>query len=145
MRSNPKPPAEQGNIVTIRVDAPSAGNDWSLVVPPDRVWRLISLHALLTTDATAVTRLPLFSFLDGSDPYLATASTGGAPASVAYPVVIAPGTNPFNLSVGGIVWCGAPATLLLRAGDRITVTTANLAAADQYSQITLRVEEWKEI
>lgn len=144
MKRNPPPPQDQGNLITVRVDSPAAGAEFELTVPAGRVWRLISLRCLLTTDATVQTRLTNLDFLDGSDIYLSTGSSGGVPASTNGSVTLAPGTPPFNASATDLQWLGAPNNLLLRPGDIIRSRTENIVAADQYSQIVLRVEEWVE-
>ena len=144
MKRNPPPPTDQGNIITVRVDAPAAASEWSTVVPPGRVWRFISGHARFVADANVATRNLRLLVLDGSDVVTYGIPHSGVAASGDVQIGYNPSTYTALAVTAGNYNVALPVYLLLRPGDIITSQSTSLQAGDQYSEINLRVEEWVE-
>lgn len=119
---------------------PAAGAEWSIVAPGNATWRIVSVAATLTADATVASRFAEFIADDQSRTWYRQGTVGATTAAEASVYCGHTGaaqatfasTDNFPLPVGG---------LLLRPGHRLRSLTANLQAADQWSLITALVDE----
>lgn len=126
---------------TVRVTSLVAGTDWEVAPGGQRWWRVISFAATLTTSAAVPVRRPRFEALAGERVWvrLPVAADQAASLTVVYTghtavtrAGIVDGTQVVELPSAG---------LLVAPGDRFRVITAAIDAGDQWSAITLRVEE----
>lgn len=119
---------------------PAVGVDWFITAPGNATWRIVSIAATLTADATVATRSVEFIADDQSRTWYKQGTVGATTALEASVYCGHTGavqatfasTDNFPLPVGG---------LLLRPGHRLRSLTANLQAADQWSLITALVDE----
>ena len=135
-------PPEQGRVRVIVVADPSVGGEFSIDLPTGVRWEIKTVTGLLTTDANSGNRIPRLQIKDGSIIVAEFASDFVLLASDDMRYLWGPGlsqvtTNPTSAS-RGIIVAG------LRLVDKMTIgsTTPSLRAGDQWSEITLLVEEW---
>jgi hypothetical protein len=132
----------QGFLRAVPIANPAAGADWSAAVPTPYSWRLISASALLTTAAGGGNRTVRGLLQDGLLNILwqgcaQTVHAGGLAVQYSFGCV--------GYSVPAVVTTGyvaLPCGVNLPAGFRFGVSTAGLAAGDQWSNIYLLVEQW---
>lgn len=136
-----------GNIAGISVANPAAGADWNTTVPIPARWRIRSVFATLATSAVVATRIPRLSVaggLGGSHIFPPTATqaagltvnyTGAALGAATADAANSQWLLPPDLQVNSFPVANFAV---------IAVTTAGLQAADQWSGITLLIEEWLE-
>lgn len=125
---------------TVKVDDPAAGAEWVMKAPGNATWRVVSIAATLTADATAVSRFAEFIADDQSRTWYKQGTVGATTAAEASVYCGFTGaaqatfasTDNFPLPTNG---------LLLRPGYRLRSLTTNLQAADQWSAITALVDE----
>lgn len=129
---------------SITVSNPAAGSEWSQVVPTGARWKIVAVVAQLVTSAAVATRSVRLFLDDGANVFFATpaAATQAAGATVAYS---------YGDGAGGPITADAafieaplPNDCYLLGGFRIRSKTANIDVGDQYSLITLLVQEWQE-
>jgi len=135
--------AGRGFVRSIVGTDPAAGAEILETVPTDAVWRFIATRAILVTDATVASRIPIFNFDDGANIYYAVAAQLAIPASTSAGVSIGAGQGAADL-INTAMTIPAPANLYLPAGHRVRTTTANLQAGDNWTAPILLVEEWLE-
>lgn len=133
----------------LTVDNPPAGKEWSLTVPQgsEGAWfRPLSVLARLLTSAVAGTRAPSLVYAKGDYIY---AMTGVAAQAAGVDSLI----SLQNIGVVRLATTTAPVLqvvtgplspdILVEPGDRIGSLTPNVFdVADQYSNITVVLEEW---
>lgn len=125
---------------TVRVENPAAGAEWELKAPGNAYYRVISVAAVLTADATVATRSAEFIADDQSRTWYRQGTVGATTALEASTYCGHTGavqatfasTDNFPLPVGG---------LLLLPGHRLRSLVANIQPADQWSAITALVDE----
>jgi hypothetical protein len=133
----------QGYMHNVNQANPAAGADFKVTVPVNARWRVNSLTALLSTSAVAGNRFVLLAMDDGFTDSYAVQTTASQPASTVYRYTFAEG---LPLLVTGVTNVTAPLpnnNRLLAGWDLFTITNG-LLAGDQWSAITLAVEEWIE-
>ena len=132
-----------GLVRNIEGTDPAAGAEISETVPTGARWRLITLHAVLTADATAVTRNPKLVLNDGLSDYLITPVGATATASQTVKVTwSASGLEDISSVLAQVE--PLPSGLLIPAGHGISTLTVNLQAGDNYAAPQFLVEEWIE-
>jgi len=130
-------PIQVRNIAVIAVAQPAAGAEISHTVPTGKVWRVLSLTALLTTSAGVANRESLANF-GGNGQYPTGTTHVASQARVItwsrYNGVRGVGSVhlALNVPIGDAVVLG---------GSTITTSTAAIQVGDQYSNISLVVEE----
>jgi hypothetical protein len=132
-----------GHLRTIQGSTPTLGDDWTETVPTGAFWRLASVRATLTTDATAVSRYVVFYASDAS----VIAYAFGAPlllhtASRGISYVWAGGVTTVIPVHDLYVPFAAPTPLLMRGGDLLFSSTLALQAIDAWEGPIMSVEEW---
>jgi hypothetical protein len=138
----PMRPTDGAGTVTVQlVGNPAAGSDWSFAIPGNSRFQLTAVHAKLVTSSTAGTRTASLQFKDGSGNVLGiidATATQALSTTIDYTGI----TGAFAGGGGGVhnYWPLPPITL----GQSFTIgtTTANLAAGDQWSAITLTGLTW---
>lgn len=124
---------------------PAAGNELAETVPTNARWRLVSLLAQFTTDATALPRNPRVEFRTGAttlalfpNPITVNASVSVFPQWVQGLAYDQPHSS--NVGVGGL-----PASAILLAGQTIRTNTENMQLGDAWTGLRYVVQEWLEI
>lgn len=133
-----------GNIRVMTVANPGAGADWSLSVTLNARWRIRSANALLTTSATVANRLPQIRLQHLSNVIWLGPPSQAVPASTAANVSSS-NAQVSATTVPTVVNCALPSepTLLGNgATTSVSSVTANIQAADQWSNIAVEIEEW---
>lgn len=120
---------------------PAAGSEISETVPTGALWRVLSLFASFTTDATVQTRAPYLVFDDGATVYLRSQSVTGVTASLASNISFI--ANGATGGSGTLVTHGySPYAVRVLPDHRIRTITVNLQAGDNYGTPTFLIEEW---
>jgi hypothetical protein len=131
-----------GAIRQVQAATPGAGVEWTIAVPLNTRWRLLSLAAQLITSAVAANRIPHIIMSMGG----ASTSFRGEPNQVvpaSSTVIISGSAAPVITAITTItVNVGVPPDVRLASADGIASATLNIQAADQYSAIFVSVEEW---
>lgn len=125
----------------VQVPEPAAGADWTVTVPGGMQWYILSGTATLTTSATVDNRQPVITeTVDGVTiwPGLQSLSFGASTTKV-IPVLL-DGGFVSGAATEGDIFLAAPSNLL-PPGTVIASDTALLQVGDQWSAISLWVEE----
>lgn len=129
-----------GNPVVIRPANPAAGDNFSIIVPPRRIWRIRSLRFSLTTDSTAANRRVVLTTDDDAIISIAGASSVDQ---------IASDTQWYNFSLNPLPEFSFGndsfiplMDMLIDATDSLESLISNIQAGDQIATISLSVEEW---
>lgn len=131
-----------GRIYQLNSTLPGAGADWLFVVPSNVRWRIVSIEAQLTTAVAVANRSTNISLaMGGAAPSFKGEPDSVIPASTVAVVSYSPAPIIAAL-VNTVVNVPIPPDNRLIGGDQITSLTANLQAADQWTQAILTVEEW---
>jgi hypothetical protein len=135
------PVAGQGMLRGQSVTNPAAGADWSLTVPANVRWSVLSIEATLVTDATAGNRQAFLEIVaSGVGLMRITPQTNQAPSQTKTYNWI-PGISPAtSLGTDNLMSLGVPTKVL--QNYVIRTNTLVKAAGDQWSSITLELEEW---
>jgi hypothetical protein len=130
-----------GALIITTPANPAPGAELVITVPANRIWRLVAVSALFTASIAVATRIATWQITDGTNlawyidanvPKTATQAGTFAMADMAFRGA----TNAF----GSIVPC--PNFTYLRSGWVVKTYTANIDAADQWSNATLWVNSW---
>jgi len=121
---------------------PAAQTEWSITVPGQGLWRVISLHFSLVTDGTASNRTVGLFADDGTDTYFRTAAASVQTASLTWSYSAFQGAGQSD-NTGNQNYMPLPGDgLWLQPGWRLRSSTDNFQATDRYSAINLLVEEY---
>lgn len=121
---------------------PAAATDWSVIVPGGVLWKISAANVTLTTSATVGNRTPNLKLtIDALTVWQAQASAQLA-ASQSATISFASGVTVSNLQGTGLNSIAPIPGILLPQGSVIASNTVGLAAADQWSQVNLYVEEY---
>jgi len=132
-----------GVIRSITGADPAAGVEISETVPAGARWRLMSLRASLTTDASVANRRPVFTLDDGAAVYYSIGSSADIPASNTIPIIASQAASP-SQSAAGHNTVPLPPGLVMSAGHRIRTVTTSFQAGDNWTAPQMLVEEWLE-
>jgi len=133
-----------GRLRVIVGTDPAAGLEILEAVPTAVRWRVLSIHAQLTTSAAAADRYPTLWMADGANLIVWTAPVVGQPASTIYEYSWTRELETHSLALyAQIAQVGLP-ELWLTAGQRIGTNTPGLQAGDNWGAPVLYVEEWVE-
>lgn len=133
-----------GGLTQIVVANPVAGADWTFTVPTNATWRLISISEILVTSAAVANRSPKIrlNFFSGGR-FFRTGNSVRVVASTNILIAAAAG-GAFVGDITDSMQLSLPVGTRVRSGDVIASETLNLDAADQYSQIVIRFEDYLE-
>lgn len=129
-----------GRLFHLLGDIPDPGTDIFLTVPDRRRWKLLSLNAVLTTDATVANRTVVLRLVLDPDTLIFIPCTVNQPASQTFIYCFAhfgstqlDAASPFNIAFP---------QLHLTPGTAIRTTTTNMQDGDQFAAPILYIEEW---
>jgi hypothetical protein len=114
---------------------PAANTEWSELVPAGKVWQLLSLTAVLVTDANAANRYVAFGIgADGtSGSMLWTGLDTPQTASKTVYWSAAPAASPVSSPVNDLLMiCPLPGEVILPAGAILESYTTNRQAGDNW-------------
>jgi hypothetical protein len=126
-------------VETIAIPAPVAGAEFTFTVPAGKRIYVCALRAQLVTDATAPSRFPAIIISSVGGIIASVASGANALTSSTWSFTWTPGVAIYNGSAAQpnsvVPW---PPDVILEEGTVITSLTGAIAAADQWSLITLQ-------
>lgn len=126
---------------SLQVSNPAAGADWSQTVPTGARWRVESIVATLTTLVAVANRIPTFIVDDGVNVVFQVDVIAAEVASSAKVYCLTAGQTPAT-GAGSTISLPLPGPLVMNGGWRIRTSTSGLQGTDQWSGISLNVEEW---
>jgi hypothetical protein len=134
-----------GAILRVTIANPAAGADFSFQPADALRWRVQSLKATLTTSAAAGNRSVhnLVSDSAGNPYWNQPAQTTQGPG-LAVQYSFAPGVTPIVVADGAAV-LSLPANLILAQRHQIQSLTTGLLAGDQWSAISMGVEQLEDL
>ena len=120
---------------------PAAGADWTVTVPGESAWAVISVSATLVTSAAVANRAPLFTVTDGSSTLwrVAPGVVQTASLTTTYSWLCELGAPDVTITGGHIQVALPPA--YFHPGFTFGPVTATRDAADQWSAIVVQVFE----
>lgn len=133
-----------GNIRAIIGTTPGVGNQIAETVPEGARWRLMSVYAVLTTDATVITRQAQLLFVSLGQQRFFSPSPAGQTASSGFTYTWACGTPLAAVLKSGISLAGLPGDAWLCDGDEFRINATNMQPGDQWSNVTYVTQEWLE-
>jgi hypothetical protein len=131
-----------GWIHRVAVGSPAAGADWSFAVPANARWRLQFVVARLTTSAAVANRVPnLFVNDDTGTRVWSMAASAVIAASInaQFTCQAATPLTPQDTTYTIVV---LPPNLTMGPNSVFGTSTTAIQAADQWSLISMDVEEW---
>lgn len=135
-----QPVTYERTFQVIRVPNPAAGAQFSVTVPGDQAWRVLSVAALLTTSAVAGNRSCALLADDQQSVYLAADADVAITANLAVTVSWALGLiTSTSVATGGVASAGL-SDLVLPPGHRLRSAVTAFDVADQWSSIAIAVE-----
>lgn len=135
-----QPVTYERTLQVIRVPNPAAGAQWSVTVPGDQAWRVLSVAALLTTSAVAGNRSAALLADDQQSVFMGADSDVAIAANLAVTISWALGLiTSTSIVTGGVASAGLP-DLVLPPGYRLRSATTAFDVADQWSSIAIAVE-----
>lgn len=101
---------------------PAAGADWLVTCPAGKVWRVLSVYAVLTSSATAGQRLPRLQVGDGGATFLDVPPVNGQQASIAHRYAWTEHAGPWQAVTGQPTSLLASAVSTAAAGTVLSYT-----------------------
>jgi hypothetical protein len=134
-----------GNIRLISVAQPATGAEWTLTVQNGARWRVMAIESKLVTAVAVANRISKVQYFDGISGlsfYTAVPDQAVAAATTAQ-ICAAPGANT-TIPELATVNQALPIDLVLSGLNPTTINslTTGLQAGDQYSSVSVLVEEW---
>lgn len=121
---------------------PAANTEWAITVPGQGLWRIISVHFSLVTDATAANRAVGLFADDGTNTYWRTVAASVQTATLTWTYCAFQGAGQSD-NTGTQNYIPLPGDgLWLQPGWRLRSATDNMQATDRYSAINVLVEEY---
>lgn len=121
------------------VTNPAVATDWTHRCPGHEIHRVLAVRAVLTTDANVANRLPALTINDGTDTFATIPAPAAITASKTGQVSTVAGAPSVGATDGPLLWAAPTDGWLLLPGWGLTVVTAAIQAADQWSAIRLWV------
>lgn len=133
-----------GWVYTIIIPDPAIGVDWIKAIPLNARWRILSIAGILSTDANAGVRFPGYRLVSqpGRTIYevrIPTAINANTQQTIV--AANAPNAQP-NFSLLSCLTIPDSFTLLGGAGAQIQSITNGFGPGDQWTTISLNIEEW---
>jgi hypothetical protein len=134
-----------GNLREVTVANPAAGADWSLTVPSLTRWRIQNFNAQLVIANAGVARIIRAQLKTGAGVVMhqaAAQQTGAVNTTVQVSgssgqITSVVDTTTLNLPL--------PGQVVVASGEILAVSTSNINAGDQWSNIRVLVEEWLDV
>lgn len=130
-----------GNITQVTGSTPAAGANWSLQVPANSRWRVITTSAVLFTDAVVGNRVVEEQFVVNLMAGYLAVSASNQPASTSYAYTGAELTPTATARVDRIN-LPVPPDLILLAANFVNSVVFGMDPGDQWSAPQMIVEEW---
>lgn len=121
---------------------PGAGADFSLSVPVGARWRIIAFRGTLTTAVAVANRDVSLTYNNGATVLAESPSGLVLAASSANTYCYFDGATLNTTAFNGRTVAPLPSNCFLQRGFSIQTATTGIQAADQWSGITLIVQEW---
>jgi hypothetical protein len=141
----PGPAGGHGMMKAVDATDPAAGAEFPTIpVPTGAIWRVraMDIAAALVTDATAGNRVLEIRMTDATPTRIGGGKSDPVPPSSTSPLLGGIGVNTGVVLAAGMAGGITLPDMFLFAAFQIQFTTKNLAAADNYGQGTLGIEEW---
>ncbi len=136
-------PNDQGLLRQVDVTAPGAGNDVALAISTNVRWRLKSVHAILTTDATVANRFARLGWgLTSNDFNVHAGLIQTASQAITYDFL--EGGPDRTTAINSTLNVNIPHKLLLNDAFVLALFADNMQAGDAWTAIRFIVEEWAE-
>lgn len=136
-----RPTDGAGLAKPVQVANPAAGADWTYTVPASSRNRIVSLSATLTAAAAVANRFVSLIIDDGANVVAVIPSGITLVATIVNTYTFAdsvPQTAAFDLKSAAPL----PSNIILPPAYRVRVTTTNIQAADQWTNIWLHIHDW---
>lgn len=130
-----------GSLATYAASVPLAGHEWSITLPANTRWKVISILASLATSAAVANRTPGV-FVQSAGALIWQAMPQGAVAAAQVANASYSSTPTQNAASPLFLNNALPSPCYLSGTARLGSQTLNIDAADQYGAINLLVEEW---
>jgi hypothetical protein len=128
-----------GRVVSFVGTDPAPGVEWSETVPPGKIWRLITVAAIFTTDASVFTRNMSIAIAPPSSPTIYSALGGIQVANQTFLRI----WGILGAAEGGfVINAMLPGNNIMGAGWVFRAITANLQPGDDWQAPNVWVEEW---
>ena len=132
---------KRGIVRSFNVPSPSAGTEWVIAVPHGKVWHVITIFMIFVTSAAVATRRVAMDFKTGGNLFATVVSVEPQAASTTNNYMFAE-----NITRATVLHSRAitpiPQNQIMYEGETVGSATLVIDAADQFSAIVLRVEEW---
>lgn len=132
-----------GEIVTIVIPAPAAGNNFNYAVPAGVRLRIHAISFNFATDANVIDRQIAIYVMDpvGGNSFNAVCqATQAANLNVDY--CFADGNRDMAAAIGGFVSTPLSRSLVLKPDDELNSAVQNIQVGDQFLEIYLLVERF---
>jgi hypothetical protein len=127
-----------------RFAAPAVGADFTIAVPGNEVWRVLSFRASLTTSAAVPARNPTLAVDDQTDIAAQVSGALAIAASLTTAVNFVADLGMGPIATTSLVACSGMPQMILPGGYRLRTITGGLDAADQWSGAAVWVEMMNE-
>src|SRR5271157_221803 len=131
-----------GNIVEVVIGNPSAGMDWVYLFNAQTRARISSVGAKLATSATASNRIPRIQILSTASTIVWSAAVQQAQAASLTGQFSAGPAQVQSVVDTTTLVASLPSPCILAPGETLRVSTLNIQAGDQWSNIVIVAEEW---
>jgi hypothetical protein len=133
-----------GGLHSQVITTPGAGADFTFTIPALTRMRIISLSATLATAVAVASRFAELVIDDGVNVVAEIAAPAAQAASLTDDYTWADSIPEFT-AIDAVVMAPLPSQLILPVGFRIRSETTAIQAADQWSAITMLVQEWSDV
>lgn len=124
---------------------PVPGAEISYTIPTGARFHILSVNFTLATDANVAVRYPSLQFLLNTYRIIQVAHNGiSLAASLTYNFSYYPGASVYKDTNNNLITQRLSSQLYVSGKFQLTTTTANIQAADQYSNIYIWVAQWIE-
>jgi hypothetical protein len=141
-QTQPLPPtAGVGVTRTITPSNPAAGADWSVTVPVGATWVINSVTATFTASAGVANRNPQLQFITAGGAVLFSGVNNTAITASQAETIVWWNGAPQAAANANTIYASLMNGVRVPGGGAVKVTTLNLQAGDQWSNIVLQVQE----
>jgi hypothetical protein len=123
------------------VTQPAAGADWTITVPGDKIWRVLSIVGKLVTSAAAATREATLQITDQSTTFMFIPAGTSQVASKTGQYCWFEQAQNRGTTLQTAITAPIPSNLVLPGGMVLKSVTEVIDAGDQWSNVALWIEE----